>query len=69
MYWRDRYLKKLKDKSQNDQSRRSGEKENQIYETYKNTVMPHGLHIYAKVYDMENATMCAYPQSDHTLPH
>ena len=31
--------------------------------------MPHGRHIYAKAYDMENATMCTYPQSDHALPH
>ena len=39
--WRDGYLKKLKDQSQNSQSRRSGEKAHQIYATYKNTVMPH----------------------------
>ena len=31
--------------------------------------MPHGSHIYAKASDMENATMCTYPQSDHALPH
>ena len=31
--------------------------------------MPHVRHIYAKAYDMENATMCAYPQSKHALPH
>ena len=52
-------FKKLKDISQNSQNRRSGEKENCIYETYKNTVMPHGHHIYAKAYDMARATMCA----------
>ena len=62
-------FKKTKDLSQNDQSRRSGGKENCIYETYKNTVMPHGRHIYAKAYDMENSTMCAYSQSDHELTH
>ena len=45
--WRDRYLKKLKDQSQNSQSRRSGDRAHQIYTTYKNTVMPHGSHIYA----------------------
>ena len=45
------------------------EKENNIYETYKNTVMPHGRHIYAKVYDMAKATMFAYSQSDHALTH
>ena len=31
--------------------------------------MTHGSHIYAKAYDMAQATMCAYPQSDHALPH
>ena len=31
--------------------------------------MIHGRHIYAKAYDMENATMCSYPQSDRALPH
>ena len=47
----------------------SGEKSNRIYETYKNIVMPHGRHIYAKASDMEKATMCRYPQSDNALPH
>ena len=31
--------------------------------------MPHGSHIYAKSYDTAKTTMCAYPQSDHSLPH
>ena len=31
--------------------------------------MPHGRHIYAKSYDTAKDKMCAYPQSDHTLPH
>ena len=30
---------------------------------------PHGLNIYAKASDTEKATMCAYPQSEHALPH
>ena len=59
--WRDRYLEKLKDQSQNAQNRRSGEKENPVYETYKNTVMTHGRHIYAKSSDMAKYTMCEYP--------
>ena len=46
-----------------------GKKKISIYETYKNTVMPHGRHIYAKAYEMAKATMCAYPQLDHVLPH
>ena len=31
--------------------------------------MPHRRHIYAKAVDMSQATMCAYPQSDHALSH
>ena len=31
--------------------------------------MPHGRHIYAKAFDIENATMYTYNQSDHVLPH
>ena len=31
--------------------------------------MPHGRHIHAKAYNMAKATMCAYSQSDHALPH
>ena len=30
--------------------------------------MPHGRHVYAKAYDMAQAKMCAYPQSDNSLP-
>ena len=65
----DRYLKKLKYKSQNSQSRSSGEKSHHIYVTYKNKVMSNGRHIYAKAYDMEKATIFTYPQSTHALPH
>ena len=46
-----------------------GNKKIRIYETYKNTVIPHGRHIYAKTYNMTNATMCANSQSDHALPY
>ena len=61
-------IKKLRDQIQNAQNRRSGEKSNHIYKTYKNTAMPHGRHIYAIVSDMAKATMCAYIQSDNALP-
>ena len=40
-----------------------------IYETYKNTVMPHEHHIYSKAHDMAKAKMCAYSQYNHALPH
>ena len=61
-------MKNLKKQSQNAQIRRSGDKAHHIYETYKNTVMPHWRHIYSKASDMSNATMCDYPHSDHALP-
>ena len=67
--WRNMNLKNLKDKRQNAQIRSSGEKLHHIYETYKNTVMSHGRHIYAKESDMEKSKMCTYPQSDHALTH
>ena len=51
--WNDGDLKKSKNKIQNSQSRRSGEKAHHIYEAYKNTVMPHEHHMHAKAYDME----------------
>ena len=57
MSWLNRYLKKVKYQSQNFQSRRSGEKAHHIYETYKNSVIPHGRHIYAKASDMAQATI------------
>ena len=67
--WQDRYLKKIKDLRQNAQNRSSEEKENRVYETYKNTVKPHGSHIYSKAYDTARETICAYSHSDHALPH
>ena len=62
-------FEKLKYQSLNDQNRRSGEKAHHIYETYKNTLMLHGRHIYAKASNMAQATMWAYPQSDNALSH
>ena len=53
----------------NIHNRRSGGKSNIIYEAYKNTVMPHGRHIYSKASDMSKANICAYPHPDHALPH
>ena len=31
--------------------------------------MPHGRHIYEKIADMAQATMCKYPQYGNALPH
>ena len=55
--WNDRYLKELKYQSLNDKKIRSGEKANIIYETCKNTMLPHGRHIYSKASDMEKVKM------------
>ena len=54
---------------QNSQNRRSGEKAHHIHETCKNSVMPHGRHIYTKASDMAQTTIYAYPQYDHALTH
>ena len=67
--WRDCYLRKLDYLSQNSQNRRSGEKANRLFETYKNFVMPHGHHIYATAADMAMATLCAYPKPQHSLSY
>ena len=46
-----------------------GKNQISIYETYKNTVTPHGRHVYAKAYYMAKATMCSYSNSDNALSH
>ena len=66
---RRKRFEKLKDQSCNAQNRRSGETENHLFETYKNTVMPHGKHIFQIAFEMSMATMCAYPSSKYALPH
>ena len=43
--WRYRHIKKLKDRSQNAQNRKSGELSSHLFETYKNSVRPHGCYI------------------------
>ena len=65
----DHYLRNLKYLSQNAQNRGSREKSNRLFDTYKNYLMPHGRHIYATAADMDMATICAYPPSQHALPY
>ena len=67
--WLDRYLSKINDISQNAQNTRSGEMDNHLFETYKNSMTPHGRHIYATAAAMAMDTMCAYPPSQHELIH
>ena len=46
-------------------NRRSGEMANQIFDTYKNTVMPHGKIIFKKSSDTAMEKMCAYTPSKY----
>ena len=63
--WSDHCLKNIKYLSQNYQKRRYGEMADCLLETYKNSLILHGLHIYVIASNMEMATMCAYPPSKH----
>ena len=66
--WRDRYLKNSKIKAKMIKS--EGLAENNItFMKHIKKVIPYGRDIYAKSYDMANATICTYPQSDHALTH
>ena len=68
--WRYCYLKKNSRISEKIPKIESlGKKKIRIYETCKNTVMQNWRHIYSKAYAMAKATICAYSQSDHALPH
>ena len=67
--WCDGYLRNFDVISQNAQNRRSGENYNLLFETYQNSVIQHGHHIYATVADMAIVTMCAYPQILCALTH
>ena len=46
-----------------------GENKISIYETYKNTVMSHRRHIYAKTHNMSKEKMYEYLKSDHASLH
>ena len=44
-----------------------GEIANQVFDTYKYSVIPHRHHINATLADMSMSTMCTYPPSHHAL--
>ena len=67
--WINSYFKNLKDLSQNLQNRRYGEMDNRLFETYKNSVMPHDRHIYATASYMKMSKICEYPPSQHSFSH
>ena len=42
---------------------------NNLFEAYKNTVLPHGKHMFQTASDMEMENICAYPSLKYALPH
>ena len=42
---------------------------NNLFETYKNSMMPHGSHLYSTSACMYMETMCECPPSQHSLKH
>ena len=63
------HVKHLKNRSHNAQNRRSGKLSISLFETYKNSVRPHGCHIYNYTAYMDMAKMCPCPSQHHGLPH
>ena len=61
MSWRDRYLKNSRIKAKIPKVEGLVREHIKYIQHIKNTVMPHGSHIYATSSDMKNATMCTYP--------
>ena len=59
---------KIKDKSHNTRNRRSGEMVSIIFETYKNSVIPHGFHVYKIASNMTMDTMRDYTYTNINLP-
>ena len=67
IYYHVRIVSFKKYQSQQEKNRRSSEMACCIFETYKNSVMTHGRHIYQAVSEMDMTTMCAYQLSQHAL--
>ena len=67
--WYDRNLKQLKDWSKNSQNRSYGKIASIIFETYKNSVRPHGFHINTTVPDMAMVTKCTCNYLNNYLKH
>ena len=42
---------------------------NLLFETYKNSVIPHGKHMFQTASDMAMTKICAYTSSSYSLPH
>ena len=57
--WQDLYLKNSMISAKMLKTEGPGKMKILIYETYKNTVIPHRRHIYDNTYDTTKAIMCA----------
>ena len=66
--WHELQMKHLKEKIHNAQNRRSGELSSRFYETFKNSVKPHGCHIHITAVYMDMAKMRPFPSHHHGLP-
>ena len=66
--WREFHLKHIKDRSHNAQNRRSGEWSSHLFETYTNSVRPHGYHICNYAADMATEKLCPCPSQHHGIP-
>ena len=64
-YNRVKVFEQLKYQSLHTKYRISCEMDNHLFETYKNSFVPHGEHIFKTYYDIYMATMCAYPSSKY----
>ena len=42
---------------------------NHLFNTYENSVMSHGKHIFETAYDMAMVEMCEYPSSKYEISH
>ena len=43
--------------------------DNCLFDTYKNSIMPHGTHMFQTASYMVMEKMCAYPSSNYSLPY
>ena len=66
--WKYHHMKKLKYQSHNTQNRNSGEIASYIFETYKNSVIPHGFHIHNTVSEMVIVAIFPFTSAHHALP-
>ena len=69
LIWHDLRLKQLKDRSQKVQNRRSSKISIRIFETYNNSVQPHGCNVYNNTSDMNMAKIYPYAYKYNGLPH